>query len=103
MKEIRARKHSTVQARRRYKTAGTRRPNRALCELGADLANPRPYYLSNHAFTLMELLVVLGIISVLAGLLLPVLARAKSSVRSVSCRNNLKQLQAGYLMYAQDN
>jgi prepilin-type N-terminal cleavage/methylation domain-containing protein/prepilin-type processing-associated H-X9-DG protein len=56
-----------------------------------------------RAFSLIELLAVLAIIALLVSLLLPALGRAKSSGQSVACMNNLKQLQAGYLMYAHDN
>jgi prepilin-type N-terminal cleavage/methylation domain-containing protein/prepilin-type processing-associated H-X9-DG protein len=54
-------------------------------------------------FTLIELLVVLAIVGLLAALLLPALSRAKISAQKTACLNNLKQLQAGYLMYVHDN
>lgn len=58
---------------------------------------------SHSAFTLLELLVVIAVISVLAGLLVPALISAKAKVRSVHCKNNLKQLGIAMRIYADDN
>ncbi len=55
------------------------------------------------AFTLVELLVVIGVIALLLSLLLPALARARSASRAITCASQLREIGNGMVLYSQDH
>jgi prepilin-type N-terminal cleavage/methylation domain-containing protein/prepilin-type processing-associated H-X9-DG protein len=58
---------------------------------------------AGHAFTLLELLVVIAVVSILAALLLPALSRARSRAQGIQCINHLRQWSLATQLYVADN
>src|SRR5690348_10214706 len=63
----------------------------------------RTFFMRKRGFSLVELLVVVGIIAVVIGLLLPVISRARESANRAPCLSNMRQFGTALLAYAQQN
>ncbi|AHF89812.1 N-terminal cleavage protein [Opitutaceae bacterium TAV5] len=65
--------------------------------------NLHPYSLPSRAFTLIELLTVIAIIGILAGIMIPVVGAVRAKARAVQCISNLRQIGVAFLGHAAAN